>query len=68
MNTKQYAEYLYEKYKKHTDSKWGYNPAKSCAIIAIDEQIKLVTNTMQGFLDTDIINYLSDVKQQIEKL
>jgi hypothetical protein len=42
--------------------------AKKCAKIAVDEILQLVDEQMQGFLDTDIIAYWEQVKNEIEKL
>jgi hypothetical protein len=42
--------------------------AISSALIAVDEILKMVDESMQGFLDSDIIAYWKQVKTEIEKL
>jgi hypothetical protein len=42
--------------------------AKECALIAVDEILQMVDESMQGFLDSDIIRYWKQVKTEIEKL
>jgi hypothetical protein len=44
------------------------NTAKQCALIAVDEILEMVDETMQGFLDADIIANWKQVKIEIEKL
>ena len=41
---------------------------KECALIAVDEILQMVDETMQGWLDADIIAYWKQVKEEIEKL
>jgi len=53
------------------DLSWEYNGwdnAKQCALIAVDEILQMVDETMQGWLDADIIAHWKQVKQEIEKL
>ena len=45
-----------------------FEEAKQCALKAVDEIIDFIDAEMQGFLDSDWINYWVDVKQEIEKL
>lgn len=40
--------------------------AKKSALIAIDEIISFIDNEMKGWLDSDIISYCEQVKQEIE--
>jgi len=42
--------------------------AKQCALIAVDEILQMVDETMQGWLDADIIAHWEQVKKEIEKL
>jgi hypothetical protein len=46
--------------------------AKNCALIAVDEMIKIrneIINTLKlGPLDIEVIAFLEEVKQEIEKL
>lgn len=64
MNPKQKAAYLVVKYMSKVVSK---NVAKECALVAVDELLKLVDDTLKGWLDTDIIAYWEEVKYEIEK-
>lgn len=64
MNPKQKAAYLVVKYMSKVVSK---NVAKECALVAVDEILKLVDETMKGWLDSDIIAYWEEVKYEIEK-
>ena len=41
---------------------------KDCALIAVDEILLMVEQTLKGFLDGDIVLYWLQVKQEIEKL
>lgn len=41
---------------------------KECALIAVDEILKTINDTFQGFLDADLVAYWNSVKQEIEKL
>jgi len=53
------------------DLSWEYNGwdnAKQCALIAVDEILQVVDETMQGWLDADIIAHWKQVKEEIEKL
>ena len=42
--------------------------AKQFALIAVDEILEVIDNTMQGWVDTDIISYWQEVKQEIQNL
>ena len=64
MNPKQKAAYLVVKYMSKVVSK---NVAKECALVAVDEILKMIDETMKGWLDTDIIAYWEEVKYEIEK-
>lgn len=64
MNPKEKAAYLVVKYMSKVVSK---NVAKECALVAVDEILKLVDETMKGWLDSDIIAYWEEVKYEIEK-
>ena len=65
MNPKQKAAYLIVKYMSKVVSK---QVAKECALVAVDEILKMIDENMQGWLDTDIIAYWEEVKYEIEKL
>jgi hypothetical protein len=41
---------------------------KQCALIVVDEILQMVDETMQGWLDADIIAHWEQVKKEIEKL
>ena len=48
------------------DLSWEYNGwdnAKQCALIAVDEILQMVDETMHGWLDADIIAHWKQVKQ-----
>jgi hypothetical protein len=74
---KERAEEIVNKFIKPT-IKWnpingvGYyndiNAAKECALVLVDEILKMVDETMQGWLDADIIAHWKQVKTEIEKL
>lgn len=64
MNPKEKAAYLVVKYMSKVVSK---NVAKECALVAVDELLKLVDDTLKGWLDADIIAYWEEVKYEIEK-
>lgn len=64
MSPKQKAAYLVVKYMSKVVSK---SVAIECALVAVDEILNMVDETMKGWLDADIIAYWEDVKQEIEK-
>jgi hypothetical protein len=66
MTPKEKAQELVEKFRISKAITESY--AKQCAIIAVDEILKMVDESMQGFLDSDIIAYWKQVKTEIEKL
>ena len=79
MTPKEKAKDLVDRFSEysHTDfnySRGGYQAdtqiqnAKQCALIAVDEILQMVDETMQGWLDADIIAYWKQVKEEIEKL
>ncbi len=76
MTPKEKAKELYCKYTDALnirDLRTTANPfAKQCAIIAVDEMIKIrneIINTLKlGALDIEVIAFLEEVKQEIEKL
>ena len=79
MTPKEKAKELVDRFSEysHTDfnySRGGYQAdtqiqnAKQCALIAVDEILQMVDETMQGWLDADIIAYWKQVKEEIEKL
>jgi len=68
MTPKEKAEELVEKYDETLTYLESKSKAKQCAIIAVDEILKMVDESMQGFLDSDIIAYWKQVKTEIEKL
>lgn len=65
MIPKQKAEELVDKYYQYFESNTN---AKKCALIAVHEILQMVDESMKGFLDSDIIRYWLEVKQEIEKL
>ena len=67
MTSKEKAEELIVNYKMQI-IKLNYDEAKQCALIAVDEILKMIDKSMQGFLDSDIIAYWQQVKKEIEKL
>ena len=64
MDPKQKAAYLILKYMSKVVSK---RVAIECALVAVDEILKMIDENMQGWLDTDIIAYWQEVKYEIEK-
>ena len=54
---------FYELVADTPDPDWR---AKQGALIVIDEVLSLIDNQMKGWLDTDIIVYWDQVKQEIE--
>jgi hypothetical protein len=42
--------------------------AKEFALILVNEILEMVDKSMQGFLDSDIISYWEQVKNEIQKL
>ena len=40
---------------------------KECALITINEILKIIDETMQGWMDVDIIFYWKQVRNEIEK-
>ena len=76
MTPKEKAEELVNKFIKPT-IKWnpvngvGYyndlNSAKECALVAVDEILNMVDDTLRGWIDADIIAYWEEVKYEIEK-
>jgi hypothetical protein len=65
MTAKEKAKELFEAY---LNVGMGDGWAKDSGVIAINEILKLVDDTMQGWLDADIIAYWKEVKQEIQKL
>lgn len=64
MNPKEKAAYLIVKYMSKVINK---QVAKECALVAVDEILNMVDETMKGWLDADIIAYWEEVKYEIEK-
>ena len=65
MTSKEKAKELYDKY---CNMESWCDDAKECALIAVDEILQLVDETMKGWLDHDIIAYWQEVKSEINKL
>jgi PP-loop superfamily ATP-utilizing enzyme len=71
---KEKAEELVRKFKPLVTFSMGVDPsyvlkvAKKCALVSVDEILQMVDETMQGWLDADIIAHWKQVKQEIEKL
>jgi len=69
MTPKEKAEELFDKFNNPDRTKYPYvHNAQQCALIAVDEILQMVDETMQGWLDADIIAHWKQVKQEIEKL
>ena len=71
MTSKEKAEELVLKYLRLQEPNYNWfhkGLAKKCALIAVDEILKMIDKSMQGFLDSDIIAYWQQVKKEIEKL
>ena len=72
MTPKEKAEDLVDRYFKKFDDDsgmgWSKCCSKQCALIAVDEILQMVDETMQGWLDADIIAHWEQVKKEIEKL
>ena len=69
------AQQLVDSFKEHAvfwdcynDEPLEENHAKQCALIAVEEIIKAINENMQGFLDSDIIFYWENVKEEIKLL
>ena len=62
MTPKEKAIELVQKYFKANHQPYGFKDAKQCALIAVDEILDGVIDTLQNF------NYWKQVKQEIEKL
>jgi len=73
---KEKAEQLIEKYKQYSQLEIGYQgitsriqSAKKCALIAVDEIIKLLVDLSDGnFTYINDVMYYQEVIQEIEKL
>ena len=68
MTPKEKAEELVGKFVSITLWNGYVTSAKECAYIAVDEILKMVDETMQGWLDADIIAHWKQVKKEIENL
>jgi len=68
MTPKEKAEKLVYKFDDTMEFSTPQRFAKQCALIAVDEILQMVDETMQGWLDADIIAHWEQVKQEIEKL
>ena len=78
MTYKEKAKELIYKYKDLTDGWDYYNDCskelkqklpsmKEGALITINEILKIIDETMQGWMDVDIIFYWKQVRNEIEK-
>jgi hypothetical protein len=66
MTPKEKAQELFTKFSSNTVH---YDAAKQCAIIAVDEIIKLLVDLSDGdFTYINDVIYYQEVKQEIEKL
>jgi hypothetical protein len=66
MTPKEKAEELFTKFSSNTVH---YDAAKQCAIIAVDEMIKLLVDLSDGnFTYVNDVIYWMEVKQEIKKL
>jgi hypothetical protein len=66
MTPKEKAKELVYKYEYLVE--YELKDMKQCALIAVDEILQMVDETMQGWLDADIIAHWEQVKKEIEKL
>ena len=41
--------------------------AKSCALVCVDEQVKLIETTLNGWCDWDLMSFFESVVDEIEK-
>jgi hypothetical protein len=66
MTPKEKAQELFTKFSSNTVH---YDAAKQCAIIAVDEMIKLLVDLSDGdFTYVNDVIYWMEVKQEIKKL
>ena len=68
MTPKEKAKELVYKFDNTMEFSTPQRFAKQCALVTVDEILKMVDETMQGWLDADIIAHWKQVKQEIEKL
>jgi len=68
MTPKEKAEELVDKFYPMFDNSVRDILSKKCSLIAVDEILQMVDETMQGWLDADIIAHWRQVKEEIEKL
>ena len=68
MKPKHKAEELVDKMLSEQSYTEDLYDAKQCALIAVDEILQMVDETMQGWLDADIIAHWEQVKKEISKL
>jgi len=72
MTPKNKAAELVEKYDETLTYLESKLKAKQCALIAVDEMIKIrneIINTLKlGALNIEVIEFLEEVKQEIENL
>ena len=68
MTPKEKAEELVDKFYPMFDNSVRDILSKKCSLIAVDEILQMVDETMQGWLDADIIAHWKQVKEEIEKL
>ena len=53
-----------QKFETHIYVKY----AKQCARISVDEILNMISDSMNGFLDSDIVSYWQNVKKEIKKI
>jgi len=63
MTPKEKAKELVYKYEYLVE--YELKDMKQCALIAVDEILQMVDETMQGWLDADIIAHWEQVKEEI---
>ena len=51
--------------EKNADQNYA---AFRCSLLAVDEVLTNINDTMQGFLDADLLAYWEEVKTQLNKL
>ena len=71
MTPKQKAEELFDKMLYNDGDKYhhcSHYVAKNCTLIAVNEMIKIIDESMNGFLDSDFKAYCNQLKKEIQKL
>jgi hypothetical protein len=67
MTPKEKAKYLVSRFIESDNMIFNIEGAKECALIVIDETIKVCEDQLSAF-DFKFVSYWQEVKQEIEKL